>query len=145
MHAFLCVFTLSNISISETSRSIAVKNYLKHYWGEGEAEAVLGFGADRFRALVSMVTHRVIMGKRCLHFYQLFYIRSILHLRETRTYIKSQTISNFANSDHGLLNKLPFSVWKKSQFSYNEEYCVSILLGYFNLILLILAYNEEMH
>ena len=59
-----CMFTLSNINISETSESIAIKFYLKHYWGG--KKAALGFGADRFRILVSMATdssHMVIMEK----------------------------------------------------------------------------------
>ena len=55
----------SNINISEASRPISIKFYLKHQWGGGKA--VWGFGADQFRTLVSMATdssHRVIMGKR---------------------------------------------------------------------------------
>ena len=57
--------TLSNMNISETSRPITIKFYLKHHWGGGKA--TLGFGADQIRTLVSMATdssHRVIMGKR---------------------------------------------------------------------------------
>ena len=57
--------TLSNMNISETSRPISTKFYLKHHWGGGKA--ALGFGADQVRTLVSMATdssHRVIMGKR---------------------------------------------------------------------------------
>ena len=57
--------TLSNMNISETSRLILTKFYLKHQWGGGKA--ALGFGADQIRTLVSMATdssHRVIMGKR---------------------------------------------------------------------------------
>ena len=52
------------MNASETSRSIAIKFYLKHHLG-GE-KAALGFGADRIRTLVSMATdssHGVIMGK----------------------------------------------------------------------------------
>ena len=48
-------FTLSNMNISETSRPITNKFYLKHHWGEGKA--ALGFDADQIRTLV-------IMGKR---------------------------------------------------------------------------------
>ena len=58
-------FTLSNMNISENSRPITIKFYLKHHWGGGKA--ALGFGADQIRTLVSMATdssHRVIMGKR---------------------------------------------------------------------------------
>ena len=56
--------TLSNIIISETSRLIVIKIYLEHNWGK--ELAVLGFGPDRIRTLVSMATdssHRVIIGK----------------------------------------------------------------------------------
>ena len=59
--------TLSNMNISETSRPITTKFYLKHHWGGGKA--ALGFDADQIRTLVSMATdssHRVIMGKRAL-------------------------------------------------------------------------------
>ena len=58
-------FTLSNMNISETSRLITIKFYLKHHWGGGKA--VLGFDVDQVRTLVSMATDsssRVIMGKR---------------------------------------------------------------------------------
>ena len=57
--------TLSNMNISETSRPIIIKFYLKHHWGGGKA--ALCFGADQIRTVVSMATdssHRVIMGKR---------------------------------------------------------------------------------
>ena len=60
----LCVSTLSNINISETSGPIATKFYLKHHWGGGKA--LLGFEQDRIGTLVSMATdssHWVIMGK----------------------------------------------------------------------------------
>ena len=56
--------TFSNMNISETSRQIAVKFYLKHHWGGGKAS--VGLDPDRIRTLVSMATdssHRVIMGK----------------------------------------------------------------------------------
>ena len=42
--------------------------YLKHHWGRGKT--TLGFGQDRIGTLVSMATdssHRIIMGKSCLH------------------------------------------------------------------------------
>ena len=63
--AFVRPSTLSNMNISETSRPITTKFYLKHHWGGGKA--ALGFGADQIRTLVSIATdisHRVIMGKR---------------------------------------------------------------------------------
>ena len=66
--ASMCLFTLSNMNISETSWSIEIKFYLKHHLGEGKA--ALGFGPNRIRILVSMATdssHRVIMGNFCEH------------------------------------------------------------------------------
>ena len=57
--------TLSNMNISETSRPITAKIYLKRHWSGGNT--ALGFDADQIRTLVSMATdssHRVIMGKR---------------------------------------------------------------------------------
>ena len=54
--------TLPNMNISETSRPIATKFYLKYHWVGGKD--ALGFGLDRIRTLVSMATdssHRVIM------------------------------------------------------------------------------------
>ena len=65
MRASVRASTLSNMNISETSRPITTKFYLKHHWGGGKA--ALGFDADQIRTLVSMATdssHRVIMGKR---------------------------------------------------------------------------------
>ena len=64
IRASVCVFTLSNMNISETNGSIATKFYLKHHLGGGLA--ALGFGPDRIRTLVSMATessHWVIMVK----------------------------------------------------------------------------------
>ena len=61
---YVCVSTLSNMNISETSWPIATKFYLKHHWVG--AKDTLGFGPDQIRTLVSMATdssHRVIMGK----------------------------------------------------------------------------------
>ena len=52
------------MNISNTNGSITTKFYLKHHLGGGLA--ALGFGPDRIRNLVSMVTeisHRVIMVK----------------------------------------------------------------------------------
>ena len=60
----VCVFTFSNMNISDTSGPIAIKFYLKHHWVGGKD--ALDFGPDRIRTLVSMATdssHRVIMGK----------------------------------------------------------------------------------
>ena len=64
VHALVCASTFSNMNISDTSRLIAIKFYLKHHWG-GE-KASVGFDPDQIRTLVSMATdssHRVILGK----------------------------------------------------------------------------------
>ena len=83
--------TLSNMNISETSRPITIKFYLKHHWG-GE-KAALGFGAGQVRTLVSMATdssHRVIMGEKgVITFSRLFLIGSFLYLQVTMTYIRA--------------------------------------------------------
>ena len=55
--------TLSNMTISKTSRLIEFKFHLEHNW-VGE-KAALGFGPDRIRTMVSLATvcsYRVIMG-----------------------------------------------------------------------------------
>ena len=65
VRACVLASTLSNMNISETSRSTTIKFYLKHHWGGGKV--ALCFGADQIRTLVSMATdssHRVIIGKR---------------------------------------------------------------------------------
>ena len=45
----VCLFTLSNMNVSETDGPIAIKFYLKHHWGGGKA--ALGFGPDRIRTV----------------------------------------------------------------------------------------------
>ena len=89
--------TLSNINISETSRPITIKFYLKHHWGG--RKAALGFGADQIRTLVSMATdssHRVIMGEKgVITFSQLFLIGSFLYLQVTMIYIRACMSSKF--------------------------------------------------
>ena len=89
--------TLSNMNISETSRPITIKFYLKHHWGGGKA--ALGFGADQIRTLVSMATdssHRVIMGEKgVITFSRLFLIGSFLYLQVTMTYIRACMSSKF--------------------------------------------------
>ena len=47
-----------------------MKFYQKHYWNRGKA--ALGFWQDRIGTLVTMATessHRLIMEKRCCHFF----------------------------------------------------------------------------
>ena len=89
--------TLSNMNISETSRPITIKFYLKHHWGGGKA--ALGFGADQIRTLVSMTTdssHRVIMGEKgVITFSRLFLIGSFLYVQVTMTYIRTCMSSKF--------------------------------------------------
>ena len=48
--------TLSNMNISETSRPITTKFYLKHHWDGGKVAS--GFDADQIRTLVSMAWPR---------------------------------------------------------------------------------------
>ena len=63
----VCVSTLSKMNISETSRPIAIKFYLKHHWDGGKA--ALGLGPDPIRTLVSMATdssNRVINGENLI-------------------------------------------------------------------------------
>ena len=58
-----CARALSNMNISATSGSIAIKFNLKHVWGG--KKAALGFVPNQIRTLVSMATdssHSVIMG-----------------------------------------------------------------------------------
>ena len=89
--------TLSNMNISETSRPITIKYYLKHHRSGGKA--ALCFGADQVRTLVSMATdssHRVIMGEKgIITFSQLFLIGSFLYLQVTMTYIRACMTSKF--------------------------------------------------
>ena len=73
--ASVCVSILSNMNISDSSWLIVIKFYLKHHCGG--VKAALGFGADRFRTLVSMATdssHRVIMRKTVTTFSRLFFV-----------------------------------------------------------------------
>ena len=58
------LLTLSNMNISKTSWPIKIKFHLKHHLGGGKV--ALGFGINRCRTPVSMVTdssHRVVMEK----------------------------------------------------------------------------------
>ena len=79
------------MNISETSRSIVTKFYLKHHWVGGKD--ALGFGPDRIRTLVSMATgyngEKVVKSLA-----PSFLIESSSYLQVTRTTIISQTSSN---------------------------------------------------
>ena len=60
------LLTISNMNISETSRSIIIKIHLEHHWGEGKT--ALGFWPDPIRTLGVMATYSsngVTMGKYC--------------------------------------------------------------------------------
>ena len=92
----VCVFTFSNMNISETSCSVVTKFYLKHHC-VGVKDA-LGFGSDQIRTLVSKATdssHGVIMGKCCEHASTFIFYQSSSYLQVTRTTIISRTSSNF--------------------------------------------------
>ena len=61
------VSTLSNLNISETSRIVVIKFYLKHHWDRRKAAWV--FWPDLIRTLVSIASdssHRIIMEKYVL-------------------------------------------------------------------------------
>ena len=97
----VCLSTLLNINISETSGPIATKFYVKHLWGWGNA--ALGFLPDRIGTRVSMATdssHRVIMGTISLA--STFLIGSSSYLQVTRTTIISGRVRISARFDQGL-------------------------------------------
>ena len=83
------------MNISETSRPITIKFYLKHHWGGGKA--ALGFGADQIRTLVSMATDSNGYNgeKGVITFSRLFLIRSFLYLQITMIYIRVCMSSKF--------------------------------------------------
>ena len=89
----ICMSTLSNINISETSWPIAIKFYLKQHWVV--RKAALGFGADRCITPLYMATdsfHRVIMGKTVSPLFSV-----VFHpIPFKRTCMKSRTISKFS-------------------------------------------------
>ena len=70
------------MNISETSRPITTKFYLKHHWGG--RKAALGLDADQIRTLVSMATdssHRVYNGEKdVIMFSRLFFDRILFIL-----------------------------------------------------------------
>ena len=85
------------MNISEASRPIAIKVYLRHLWGGGKA--AWGFGADQFRTLVLMATdisHRVIMGKNAvITFSRMFLMGSDSYLQVTMTCLRAWMSSKF--------------------------------------------------
>ena len=84
------------MNISEASRLIAIKFYLKHHWGGGKD--AWGFGADQFRTLVSMATvssHRVIMGKRRHQVFSNVFAGFFTYLHVTMTCMRAWMSSKF--------------------------------------------------
>ena len=97
-----CVFTRSNMNISETNGWITTKYYLKHHWGRGKA--AFGFGPDRIRSLVSMATensHSVLIEKMVSPLPSTVIIRSFSYLQVMMTCMRAQTSLSF-----GLLEPL---------------------------------------
>ena len=86
------------------SRPIAIKFYLKHHLGGGKA--AWGFGADRFRTLVSMATdssQRVITEKKASsRFLECFLNGSFSYLQVTMTCMRVWMSSKMAGFDHRL-------------------------------------------
>ena len=58
--SFVCLFTLSNMSISDTSVPIASKFYLIHHLGRGKTAQ--GFGPDRIGSGFHGNRNKVKMG-----------------------------------------------------------------------------------
>ena len=95
--------------------SITIKFCLTHYWGG--ANAVLGVGPDRTRALVSMAiapmaynSHRVIIGRKCCDHSSAFNFNwiSFSFLQVTRTAIKSRKFVQIGpQTAHWRLEKSP--------------------------------------
>ena len=86
-----------NINTSESSWPIAIKFYLKHYWGGEKTTA--GFDPDQIRTLVSMTTyssHRVIMGKNSIiTFSRMVLNGSFAYLQVTMTCTRTCMSSKF--------------------------------------------------
>ena len=79
MRSSVRALTLSNMNIFATSRPIATKFYLKHYWAGGKAASE--FWPDRIGTIVFMATdssHRVIMGKILLALLRLHFWLDLL-------------------------------------------------------------------
>ena len=129
------------MNISETSRPITIKFYLKHHWDGGKA--ALCFGADQIRTLVSMATdssHRIIMGKKgVITFSQLFLIGSFLYLQVTMTYIRACMSSKFGRIRPRTTELAALERRKKFPKTYNgENYVITFsrlfLIGSFSYL-----------
>ena len=88
------LFTLSDMSISETSWRIIIKFHLKHHWDGGLT--ALGFGPDQIRTLVSMLTENLVSTLALPLF-----IGSSLFLQVTRTAVKTWMSSKFGKIGPG--------------------------------------------
>ena len=83
----------SNLNISEASRPITIKFYLKHHWGGGMA--AWGFGADQIGTLVSMATD-IYHGKNgVITFSRMFWIGYFSYLQDTMTCMRAWMSSKF--------------------------------------------------
>ena len=128
----VCVSTLSSINISETSGRIAIKFYLKHYWGRGKA--ALGFRPDQIRTLVSMETdsyYWVIMGNILLA--PLVLIGSSSFSLVRRTTIKSRMNLKFDPIRPRTAELAALERLKKIPYTYKWRNIVSTLAPSFLL------------
>ena len=120
------------MNTTETSRTIAIKFYLKHHWDGGKV--ALGFGPDRIRTLVSMVTnssHRVVMGKTVLSPFRLSLIRSFSYLRIMRTCMKSQRSSKYDQIRSPTVELAALERLVKSPYTHNGRNVVANLASSF--------------
>ena len=124
----VCVFTFSDINISETSGPIATKFYLKHHWVEGKE--ALDFGLDRIRTLVSMATDSShnYYGENVVNRLAPSFLIGSSYLQVTRTTIISRTRSNLGKirprtAELAALERLE----KSPLWTYNWKIVVTIL------------------
>ena len=123
------------MNISETSRPITTKFYLKHHRGGGKA--ALGFDADQIRTLVSMATDNGEKG--VITFSRLFLIGSFLYLQVMMTYIRACMSSKFGQIRPQTTELAALERWKKFPYTYNgENYVITFsrlfLIGSFSYL-----------
>ena len=111
------------MNISETSRPIAIKFYLKQHWGGGKA--ALGFWPDRIGTLVSMATdssHRVIIGKNgVITFSRMLLIRFFSYLQVTITWMRAWMSSKFGRIRPRTTELAALERMKEIPLTYNRE------------------------
>ena len=121
VHACVRPSTLSNMNISETSRLITIKFYLKQYLGGGKV--ALGFGADQIRTLVSMATdssHMFIMGKTASsRFLKYFFVGSFSYFKVMMTYIRAWMSLKFGRIRSQTTELAALERLKKNPLTYN--------------------------